>query len=243
MSGFLIFSFSLLDKVPRNVDMELIPRGAQNSVIILGLIVFCAIALSLARVRQREAYFIAFQHIFLFTSSETQQKNGLRMNPASSVFLSLQYILISIACLYWISVLKIETAHWSQFLLLLLFPAIYAFYQLFILWFSARISGSASIIDNLWYTTITTYQIAGIVLFIEFFFFYFQPGLISGAKWILFGTFSFFLIQRFLRCFFIALRENVSWYHIILYFWTLEILPLLVLMKLFIGNNWGFLEK
>ncbi len=222
--------------------MELIPRGAQNSIIILTLFVLCAIALSLARVRQREAYFIAFQHIFLFTSSETQQKNGLRMNPASSVFLALQFSFITIACLYWGTMLNSETTHWSRFLLLILFPVIYAIYQLFALWFSARIAGNTSIIENLWYTTITTYQIAGIVLFIEFFFFYFQPGLIGGSKLILLGTFSFFLIQRFLRCFFITLREKVAWYHIILYFWTLEILPLLILIKLFIGNNWEVFE-
>lgn len=234
MSGIKVLAFRLLDSVPEYSSMELAPRGTKYPLFILGVIILSVLSLSIARLRQKEAYYIVFQHIFLFASSESQQKNGFRINPVSSIFLSLQFVFVSLACIFWGLQMQLNSTHWVLTLALVFVPTLYAIYQLIIIWIAARIAGKTSVIEQFIYTTISSYQMAGIVLFAEFFFFYFQPGLVVNAKWILLGTFLLFVLQRFIRCFFIGISEKITWYHIILYFWTLEIVPLLVLYKLFI---------
>ena len=92
MSGIKVLAFRLLDSVPEYSSMELAPRGTKYPLFILGVIILSVLSLSFARLRQKEAYYIVFQHIFLFVSSESQQKNGFRINPTSSIFLSLQFV-------------------------------------------------------------------------------------------------------------------------------------------------------
>jgi len=45
------------------------------------------------------------------------------------------------------------------------------------------------------------------------------------------------LLLRFLRGFWIVSKQGVPWYYIILYFWTLEILPLLIVVKLLYNDE------
>lgn len=237
MNGIKVLAFRLLDSVPEYSSMDLAPRGTKYPLFILGVIILSVLSLSIARLRQKEAYYIVFQHIFLFVSSESQQKNGFRINPVSSFFLSLQFMFVSLACIFWSLQMQLNTTHWVLSLIIVFIPTLYVIYQLIVVWIAARIAGKISVVEQFYYTTISSYQMSGIVLFAEFFFFYFQPGLVANAKWILLGTFLLFVLQRFIRCFLIGISEKIAWYHIILYFWTLEIVPLLVLYKLFIMDH------
>jgi hypothetical protein len=90
------------------------------------------------------------------------------------------------------------------------------------------------------FLTSSLMQLAGLVLLVELVVIYFQSSLMPYCQWITLGTLLFFQTIRLFRGFFHALVEGVSWYYIILYLWTLEILPLLIAINILMkASNLG----
>lgn len=221
--------------------MVLTERSSSYSYLILAALCLCLFLISAARLRQREVFLILGQNTFFFNSPSEQYKNGIRENPLTSVFLILQYVIVSGVCIYWYNHFSLVDFNTYQTIALTAFPAILLLYHLFTISLAGTITGFGQIIQEVNQLTLTMAQTAGIVILIEFFFIYFQPEFLSESKLIIGGTFVFFIVLRIIRAFYHAMQLGVSWYYIILYLWTLEILPLLIGIKLvFPGevSNW-----
>lgn len=215
-----------------NEVMVLTERGSNYSYLILAALGLCLLLISAARLRQREIFLILGQNTFLFHSLSEQYKNGIRENPLSSIFLVFQYIVISGICIYWYNHFSLADFNTYQTVMLTAFPGILLLYHLFTISIAGTITGFRQIIQEVNQLTLTMAQTAGIVLLIEFIFIYFQPAFLAESKLIIGGTFLFFIVLRIIRAFYHAMQLGVSWYYIILYLWTLEILPLLIGIKL-----------
>lgn len=215
-----------------NEAMVLTERSTNYSYLIIAALGLCLLLISAARLRQREIFLILGQNTFFFQSLSEQYKNGIRENPLSSIFLVFQYIIISGTYIYWYNHFSLVDFNTYQTIVLTTFPAILLVYHLFTISLAGTITGFAQVIQEVNQLTLTMAQTAGIVILIEFFFIYFQPELITESKLIIGGTFLFFIVLRIIRAFYHAIQLGVSWYYIILYLWTLEILPLLIAIKL-----------
>jgi hypothetical protein len=102
--------------------------------------------------------------------------------------------------------------------------------------FIGLITGEFKRLKSILLVTITTNQITGIVLFLLALFWTLNPQF--GALFFKLSV-SIFLIKvlfRIIKGIYIILNNGVSLYYIILYFCTLEILPLMVLSYFFWGN-------
>lgn len=215
-----------------NEVMVLAERSSNYSYLIIAALGICLLLISAARLRQREIFLILGQNTFFFQRFSEQYKNGIRENPLSSIFLVLQYIIISGIYIYWYNHFSLVDFNTYQTIILTTFPAILLVYQLFMISLTGSITGFRQIIQEVNQLTLTMAQSTGIVILIEFILIYFQPKLIIESKLIIGGTFLFFIVLRIIRAFYHAIQLGVSWYYIILYLWTLEILPLLIAIKL-----------
>jgi hypothetical protein len=102
--------------------------------------------------------------------------------------------------------------------------------------FIGLLTGEFKRLKSILLVTITTNQITGIVLFLLALFWTLNPQF--GALFFKLSV-SIFLIKvlfRIIKGIYIILNNGVSLYYIILYFCTLEILPLMVLSYFFWGN-------
>ncbi|AEA43340.1 DUF4271 domain-containing protein [Fluviicola taffensis] len=231
LSGQL-FRGSTTDEV-----MQLTERSAHNSVAIIAALGVCLLLISVARLRQREVFLILGQSTFFFQSITERYKNGIRENPMTSLFLILQYFIICAICIYWYNHFSLADFSTYQTSILIAFPVILFLYQFIIISLTGTITGFKEIIQEMNQLTFTLAQSAGIVILIEFIFIYFQPQFVLESKLIIGGTFLFFLVLRIIRGFYHAFQLGVSWYYIILYLWTLEILPLLIVIKLVFNDE------
>jgi hypothetical protein len=215
-----------------NEVMVLTERSSNYSYLIIAALGLCLLLVSAARLRQREVFLILGQNTFFFNSLTEQYKNGIRENPLTSVFLVFQYIIISAVYIYWYNHFSLVDFNTYQTIILTAFPGILLLYHLLTISLAGTITGFGQIIQEVNQLTLTMAQTAGIVILIEFIFIYFQPELLAESRLIIGGTFGFFLVLRVIRAFYHAIQLGVSWYYIILYLWTLEILPLLIGVKL-----------
>ena len=229
MGSHTLFMAFSIGHTPADTSLELIPRSSLHSPLVLVLMISCIVFVSLARLRQRELFAVLGQNTLLFRTLEEQQKDGKRVSFGSSWLLIVQFALITSGAIYWYYFNRAPIQNWLYTLIPLSAPTIYLIYQLFLARVTGWITGSQEFAQEINYYTLNTFQVVGILLLLEFFFSYFQPQWVGQSHYILLITYLSFLVVRFLRCFLLGLQFGIRWYYLILYFWTLEILPLLVI--------------
>lgn len=220
------------------LPQHLIPRTEPESMLVLGLFVLCIMLVALARMRERDVFLYLFQGVFLLKPlEELARENYKTQSPASLLFI-LQFLFITAGSVYWLYFLNTPLTDWQR-LIPVLVPTIYFLYQLFISNLATRFSGTQGILQEFNYFTLLLTQLFGVLFLVELFIAYFRPEPV--LTWVMIGTYIVYLLLRFIRGFWIVMKQGVPWYYIILYFWTLEILPLLVVSKLLYNDefqNW-----
>lgn len=212
--------------------MELIPRVSHESALVLALFVACIFLISLARLRQRSIFKVIAQNTFLFRTQEDLVKEGLRPNPSSRLLLTLLFAFITSGAIYWYFFVRTPLTNWKQLFIPLFIPTFYMMYQIIVMYLAGLLAGKRAFTAEVNYFTLGLHQFLGILILVEFFISYFQPTLVDSTQWLLIVTYLVCLIFRVLRCFFLATSYGVAWYYFILYFWSLEILPILIVAKL-----------
>lgn len=221
-------------------QMELIPRYTNGSSWLVFLLFLCVVFIALARLVQQSILRIAVQNTFFFETQDDQIGKGVRPNNLSRIFMSLQFVTISCMFVYWLFVKN--NAH-SMHPFIIIIPVGYLLYQLFTSFIAGNLTGQKKIAQEEIYFTLALYHVLGLAFLMEFFLFYFQAGSKETAGKIVVITYALFLAFRIIRSVFLGLSAKVRWYYIILYFWTLEILPILIVIKLlFNGEMSGIID-
>jgi hypothetical protein len=216
---------------------HLTPRVTHESVLLLALFVLCIFLVAVARFREKLVFLYLLQAVFFLKPLDDLSKEAYKAQSTASVLFILQFLLITSGAIYW------HVFYWHTFehtflhsldsaLILLAVPGIYFIYQFLVTNLAARLAGNASVVNELNYFTLLLTQFFGLLFLVELFVSYFQPQYDKESMWLLSGTYIAYLLIRLLRGFWIVLGHGVKWYYIILYFWTLEILPLLVVARL-----------
>lgn len=215
-------------------QMDLIPRYSDGSSWLVFLLFLCVVFIALARVVQQSILRIAVQNTFFFETQDDQIGKGVRPNNLSRLFMSLQFVTISCMFVYWLFV-KNNSNNLNPFVVFI--PVGYLMYQLFTSFIAGNLTGKKKIAQEEIYFTLALYNVLGLAFLIEFFLFYFQSGSKEIAVNSVIFTYAIFLAFRIIRSVFLGLSSKVSWYYIILYFWTLEILPILIVIKLLFNGE------
>lgn len=207
-------------------------RPSAHSVLVLLLFAGCIFITAVARYYQRNVFLYLTQGVLFLRDLDDLEREEYKPLSTSSILLLLQFLVITAGAIYWSYFVKQPVGNWWQFFVPLLVPSFYLLYQFLMMNTVARISGNPGIVQELNYFTVLLTEFFGLVFLFEFFVSYFQPGLLNESTELMITTYGMYLCIRFLRGFWIAFQQGIPWYYIILYFWTLEILPLLIVAKL-----------
>jgi hypothetical protein len=214
-----------------NLPEHLTPRATSESLLVLSLFVVCIFLIAIARYREKHLFLYLLQAVFFLKPLDDLSKESYKARSTSSVLFLLQFLVITGGTIYWLFFRAERLSSFGQ-LVPLLVPGCYFVYQFVMTNIAARIGGDRTAVQELNYFTIVLSQFFGLLFLLELFVSYFQPSMVEKSVWLLAGTYIAYLLIRFLRGFWIVMNQGVAWYYIILYFWTLEILPLLVVVKL-----------
>lgn len=216
--------------------IELVPRNESHSwVFVVGLIA-CLLLISLARVRQRDVFLVLAKGSFSFRSMNDQYDDGVREHPFAMILLTTQYFLICGLCIYWGNQAFFEEGSKIN-LLILAVPMIWMIYQLFVIVVFGNLFGRRLIVQEIVQLSLNLVQTTGIILLMFFLFAYFQPEYFEWYKTLIISIFLFFAFARIVRGFYHSMQQGIPWYYIILYFWTLEILPILIVARLVLNGG------
>lgn len=208
-------------------------RTTYGSVLLLVLFVLCIFLVAVARFREKLVFLYLFQAVFFLKPLDDLSKEAYKARSTASVLFILQFLLITAGGIYYWLVFKNMPVHSMNYALIpLLAPGAYFIYQLLMTNLAARLAGNAGVVQELNYFTLLLTQFFGLLFLVELFVSYFQRTFVEESMWVLGGTYIAYLLVRLLRGFWIVMGHGVKWYYIILYFWTLEILPLLVVARL-----------
>lgn len=210
----------------------LIPRASTDSILVLLLLTVCITLVALARAREKQLFLLLLQGVFGFGSLEDLSGDYYKPRSFSFILTVVLFMLSSAGAVYWVFFVREPLAHWQELLIPVFLPSGYFLYQLLMSNLIASVSGERQAIEQANYYSLLIAQFFGLVLLLELIVSYFQPKVVLGSIWVFGVTYALYLLLRLLRGFFIAARSGVSWYYLILYFWTLEILPLLIVSKL-----------
>lgn len=161
-------------------------------------------------------------------------RESFPLQKGGSILLILNY-LISFSLLIML-ILEIKTFNFSsEILAILITPFFFMIFHVVILYLLGVITGEHEVFKTPLIIKINGIQFIGLACSIMVFFW--TLNFIDQRLFIeiVFSLFILETITRILRSFVYVLNVGVSWYYIIMYFCTLEILPLFILYYIFVG--------
>ena len=228
MSIFLQL-FITLNVIPK----ELTPRDVSSGTAVGYALFVCFVLLALSKLIRTNIYSTLLFSSFKIKTIEQFVRTEHKLNSGASFLLFFNYLIAFSTLLFILfhfpvltDVIKIGIV----FLLPISLPLISILSLLFVM----LITGETRILLQQFYFRVIGVQILGLLFFV------------IGVVWSVFGIthqtlyvliITLLLIEFFLRVLkgvTLLLAQNVAWYYIILYFCTLEILPLIVLVAMYV---------
>ncbi|NVK64574.1 MAG: DUF4271 domain-containing protein [Flavobacteriales bacterium] len=211
------------------IPNELIPRSHSTGWL-MGYALFASfIALSVARFAREEV----FQGLILanmkFKGVVSFVKETMPLGKPSSLMLMLNYVLASGVICYFFYIQHFDEGDLGTGVAVFLLPLALLFWNILCFVLTGWISGAAHILTGPIALKVIGAQFLGLFYFVLAIMWLFSAGeasLFGQLALLLFFVESFFRIVKSAN---LVLKQGVSWYYLILYFCTLEILPLLMI--------------
>lgn len=218
------------------VPNQLEPEMSQND-LLFGTMIFVGLLLfAMSRVIENN-YIKIMVTSFIGLSTDTQlQKVDLRLASLSSVLLTLSYLITYWAC--W-SLLIFSTFNWPINDALATSAAIVLFftcYPLIGVFFTSWISGEWSKLKDLLIQNMIGIQFISLIYFLIALIWFLNPLLRVELFYIFIISSITHLVIRWIKGIIVSLLKGIPIYYIILYFCTLEILPIFVAYYITIKN-------
>lgn len=223
---FLFFHF--FDSSSVNIPMSLTSKE-NGSHFYLGILLFVSF-LVLAFVRTSNNKAIISLGVLFLTATDVDQrlKETMRLSSFSSIGLLLNYFLVSFVC----NMLLFETiglfSAVTNLWLSLLIPFSLFVIQFIPIYVFLLISGTNFPIVSFTANTLIGLQLNGLIYTLIALIWILNPQWSFGLMMLFTVLLFLFAVARIIKNSYLVLTEGVAWYYIILYFCTLEILPLFV---------------
>lgn len=209
------------------IPEALSPRETSFSWILGSALFLSLIILALARVRQANVYYAISVGLIKTQSARIFFREAMPLRSGASILLLINYCISGGLLVYLIS----EYFRFGQvesWIAALVVPAGIFLFHFFSLSLTGWITGEIDIFRAPIVMKIIGAQGLGIVYFILATFWILQPDYVSIILNVVIWAFLVESSLRIIKSVSVVLRQGVTWYYIILYFCTLEILPFLV---------------
>ncbi|HLU87309.1 MAG TPA: DUF4271 domain-containing protein [Taishania sp.] len=234
--------FSIVDSKVQDVPIQLEPIFKTQGWV-LGMLLFISfLLLALAKRLEPNILGISFRSFFNLGTLESLQKFEVRFNSTGFILFGFNFVISLWVCLtlFCQHISVMEQDNWILFgykisslqlilgtLVIVLFTVAYNFVGLLLtMWLTGEYSTIRSFVLQTWVNTL----FFGLLFFGLAVVWLLNP---SGDE-IFFESFKYLFLSlfgiRFLKVLIASLSNGVSWYYIILYLCTLEILPIVVLL-------------
>jgi len=209
------------------IPSELIYRDAPiNIPIVVGLFI-SFILVSIARLIKTDVYSLMFKSFTKIKGLRLHVRDVYPVNKGDSIFLVFNYIISSITILLILIETSISSSENNTYYLTLI-PLILFFLPIGFLYLVSILSGESFFLLELVVMKVIGAQLLGLFYFIISLIFIFYP---FTDDFLLKSIATSFILENFYRLFksfIIVYTQGVSFYYIILYFCTLEILPYVI---------------
>jgi len=210
------------------IPSELSLRGNNLSHQVIPLVIISFLMITFAKFQNNSIFRSLFKLLLANKSFEQILKEELKLSSSSSVALVVNYFFIISTCVFLSiqATMKVSMSFSLGFSLAI--PAGVFMLQLLSLWIIGIITKEIKLVVVPLYGTVVIIEFIGFLLFF------------LALVWVLNPQFSFYFLRafgfllafgfvlRFLKGLLSVLQKGVAWYYIILYFCTLEILPLFI---------------
>jgi hypothetical protein len=210
-------------------SIELFLRQSNLSHLVVPLVVLSFVMITFAKYQNNFIFRSLLKLMFANKNFEQILKEDLKLSSFSSIALVINYFFIISTCVFLsIQASMKDVSMTFSIIISLAIPLGVFLLQIASLWLIGIITREIKLIVVPLLETIVIIEFIGFILFFLALIWVLNPQFSNYFLWafsILLG-FGFFL--RIIKSLFSVLRKGVSWYYIILYFCTLEILPLFI---------------
>jgi len=210
------------------IPTHLLLRQNNLSHQVIPLVVLSFVIITFAKFQNHFIFNSLFKLIFANKNFEQVLKEDLKIASSGSVALIINYFLIVSTCVFLSIEAKINISTGKAIFISLGIPTAVFLFQIISLWVIGAVTKETKII------TVPLLETTVIIEFIGFLLFFLALIWVLNPRYTDYFLFTFgfilclgFLI-RFFKSLYSVLRKGVSWYYIILYFCTLEILPFVI---------------
>lgn len=210
-------------------------RAENYTLYVLLFIIISILLIALAKLSNSKTFRILLEVTTKGATIEQYLRENMRTGSLASIALLINYYSV-IFVLFFLALKNIYQLDLTKTLLIAsCVPIALLIYEMVGIIFIGALTGEFKRIKSILLVTITTNQITGLILFLIALFWTLNPQF--GDLFFKFSVGIMFLklLIRTIKGMYIILNNGVSLYYIILYFCTLEILPLMVLSYFFWG--------
>ena len=227
-----IFGDGTIASIPSELNL----RGNNLSHQVIPLVIISFLMITFAKFQNNSIFRSLFKLLVSNKSFEQILKEELKLSSSSSIALVVNYFFIISTCVFLSIQATMKVSMSFSIGLALAIPAGVFMLQLLSLWIIGLITKEIKLVVVPLYETVVVIEFIGFLLFF------------LALIWVLNPQFSFYFLRafgfllalgfvlRFLKGLLSVLQKGVSWYYIILYFCTLEILPLFIAYY-YVSNN------
>jgi hypothetical protein len=219
---------SILQHTTNSIPNELSLRAENHTLYVLLLIMLSILLLATAKLSNTKSFRIVFETALKGVNLEQYLRDNMRTNSFASISLLFNYY-VGICVLFFLALNKLFAINFITSIIVAgISPFLIYVYETIGVFLVGLITGEYKRIKNILLVTNTTNQLSGLLFFLIALFWTLNP-----AYGVLFLKLSLliFLIKVFFRsskAIYINLSNGIPLYYIILYFCTLEILPVIV---------------
>jgi hypothetical protein len=202
---------------------------------VLLFIIVSILLIALAKLSNSKTFKILLEVNTKGATIEQYLRENMRTGSLASIALLINYYSV-IFVLFFLALKNIYQLDLTKTLLIASsVPVALLIYEMVGILFIGALTGEFKRIKSILLVTITTNQITGLVLFLIALFWTLNPQFGTLFFKLSVGIMLLKLLIRTIKGMYVILNNGVSLYYIILYFCTLEILPLMVLSYFFWG--------
>ncbi len=217
-----------------NTNIELIERGSDKDLFFSALLLLVALLIAIVRLTNQGVIISLFLSIFNIRNTTDFTSESLKSNPITSMILLGNFILSFILCVKLSNIYQSEGVF--QWLFSVGISLAFIFSRIFNILFIGVITGEQKLMRIPLIQFMVGIEFIGIIYGVLAIFWTFNPQWHTIFLSTFYFLFLFFFGIRIFKGIVSIFMQGVSWYYIILYLCTLEILPILVIYYLYMKD-------
>lgn len=223
-----LFQF-FVDSTVHEVPDQLLIRPNTQTTLLLALGFIGLMFIGLSRMWNLNSVSTIVRVFFNNESIEQAQKENMRVTSISFILLLANYVVSAgLICWLWLTYFNAQEIN-RMWLIAFVLPILIATYEILGIGCIGFITGEQKRIFSVIPNSLVIYALAGIVLLLFAFIWILNPSWNRAISYLLVPLISVFYLYRVVKNSALVLNNGVPWYYLILYFCTLEILPLVVI--------------